>query len=170
MLAMPYKGEQASMYILLPPFATKNGIDKVLSKLNANTLYDIVAPDALMLRTVKVSLPKFTVDRTLELGPILEGIGVGDLLRPTSDLSGLTGNTKDRITLGGAVHKARIEVDEEGTKAAAATAIFTFRSSRPAEPAHFNCNHPFIYFIYDSKKKAILFAGVYRRPLKEPTS
>lgn len=100
----------------------------------------------------------------MELAPVLEGAGIGDLLRPTSDLSALTGDRRDRVTLGGAIHKARIEVNEEGTTAAAATAIFTFRSSRPTEPTKFICNHPFVYFIYDNKKKAILFAGIFRTP------
>lgn len=163
-LQLPYEGDSASMFILLPPFASKNGLEKVLSRLNAKTLHDIVAEGALVSRKVEVSLPKFSVERTIELGPVLEGIGVGDLLRPTSDLSSLTGNIRDRVTLGGAIHKARIEVDEEGTTAAAATAIFTFRSGRPADTAQFICNHPFVYIIYDRQKQAILFAGIYRRP------
>ncbi|KAJ8983135.1 hypothetical protein NQ317_014710 [Molorchus minor] len=69
-----------------------------------------------------------------------------------------------KVTLGAAQHKAKIEVNEEGTKAASATALFSFRSSRPVEPAQFICNHPFIYFIYDKIQRAVLFAGVFRRP------
>lgn len=157
------------MFILLPPFSTTNGLEIVLSRLNSTTLAEIVKDGGLISRTVEVSIPKFVVERTVELTPVLEGIGVGDLLRQTSDLSALTGNKRDRVTLGGAIHKARIEVDEEGTKAAAATAIFTFRSGRPTEPAQFNCNHPFVYFIYDREKRAILFAGIFRRPQTSAT-
>lgn len=153
------------MYILLPPSTSKDGVDKILANLNSQTLAEIVSENHLLTsRTVEVSLPKFTVERTIELGPVLEGLGVGDLLQPSSDLSTLTGNPQDRVTLGGAIHKARIQVDEEGTQAAAATSIFTFRSGRPAETVEFNCNHPFVYLIYDKQKKAILFAGIYRRP------
>lgn len=51
-----------------------------------------------------------------------------------------------------------------GSVAAAATALFSFRSSRPLEPAQFVCNHPFVYLLYDRKLKSILFMGLYRGP------
>lgn len=88
-------------------------------------------------------------------------MGVGDLFTGTSNFSMLS---DEKVTLGRAIHKARIEVSEEGTKAAAATVLFSFRSSRPAEPAQFRCNHPFIYLIYDKIANAVLFTGVFRRP------
>jgi serine protease inhibitor len=93
---------------------------------------------------------------------VLEKMGVGDLFQETSDFSTLSETLKG--PLGSALHKARIEVNEEGTKAAAATVLFSFRSSRPAEPAQFHCNHPFIYVLYDKVEKAVLFTGVFRRP------
>ncbi|KAH1001657.1 hypothetical protein HUJ04_005645 [Dendroctonus ponderosae] len=89
-------------------------------------------------------------------------MGVGDLFQSAGNLSELL--EEGEAQLGGALHKARIEVNEEGTKAAAATVLFSFRSSRPAEPAQFNCNHPFIYFVYDKVRAAMLFGGVFRRP------
>lgn len=88
-------------------------------------------------------------------------MGVGNLFQPTSDLSVLS---DQKVSLTDALHKAKIEVNEEGTKAAAATVLFSFRSSRPLEPAQFICNHPFIYIIYEKVQKAVLFAGIFRRP------
>lgn len=85
---------------------------------------------------------------------------MGDLFQESADLSVLSSN----VSLGAALHKAKIEVTEEGTKAAAATVLFSFRSSRPAEPAQFICNHPFIYLIYDKTEQSVLFTGVFRRP------
>lgn len=92
----------------------------------------------------------------------MEKLGVGNLFTDRADFTTLT--EKGNVSLGSALHKARIEVTEVGTKAAAATVLFTFRSSRPIEPAQFNCNHPFVYLIYDKVEKAILFTGVFRRP------
>lgn len=92
----------------------------------------------------------------------MEKLGVGNLFTNDADFSTLT--SEGKISLGSALHKAKIEVNEVGTKAAAATVLFTFRSSRPIEPAQFNCNHPFVYLIYDKLEKAILFTGVFRRP------
>nr|CAI5854376.1 unnamed protein product [Callosobruchus analis] len=88
-------------------------------------------------------------------------MGVGDLFQKTSDFSYLS---QQHVSVDNSLHKARIEVNEEGTEAAAATVLFTFRSSRPSEPAQFICNHPFIYLIYDKVQSAVLFAGVFRKP------
>jgi serpin B len=93
---------------------------------------------------------------------ILERLGVGDLFQSTSNLSGFT--EQSGLYFDEAVHKAKISVDEQGTVAAAATAIFSFRSSRPLTPARFIANHPFVYLLFDKKLQTIQFMGVYRSP------
>lgn len=92
---------------------------------------------------------------------MLEDLGVGDLFESTRDLSSLSSKP---TKLDRAVHKSRIEVTEEGTEAASSTVLFSFRSSRPIEPAQFNCNHPFIYIIHNKAEGATLFMGVFRSP------
>lgn len=89
-------------------------------------------------------------------------MGVGDLFKNSSDLSVVTG-TND-LGVSDALHKAKIEVSEEGTRAAASTVLFSFRSSRPLDPAQFKCNHPFIYVIFDKMEQSVLFTGIFRRP------
>lgn len=89
-------------------------------------------------------------------------MGLGPILDSDADFSGFSDTAK--ISFNDAIHKAKIEVDENGSKAAAATVIFSFRSSRPIEPVVFHANHPFLYMIYDHKTRAILFAGIYRGP------
>lgn len=93
---------------------------------------------------------------------VLSKLGLGELFDGSGDLSGFF--DEGNVQLDEAVHKAKIEINEEGSTAAAATALFSFRSSRPVEPAQFLCNHPFIFLIYDHKSKGILFTGVYRGP------
>ena len=61
-------------------------------------------------------------------------------------------------------HKAVVELSEEGSEAAAATALFAFYSSHPLEREGFICNHPFIFMIYDNMVDSILFMGAYRNP------
>lgn len=159
-LELPYKGNEVSMFIILPPSTKPNGIEAVTKQLSVESLQEIVQDD--MPRAVEVSIPKFTIEQTLELTPILERLGVGDLFQSTSDLSGFTGETG--LHLDEAVHKAKIAVDEQGTVAAAATAMFSFRSSRPLIPARFIANHPFVYFLFDKASQTIQFMGVYRSP------
>ncbi|XP_045508326.1 serine protease inhibitor 88Ea-like [Colias croceus] len=162
-LELPYKGNDISMYILLPPYSMKEGVSNIINNLTPERLAAVVE-EGYMGREVVVEIPKFTIERSLELKPILETLGVGDLFNATSDFSTLT---DDRgIVFDDAVHKAKIQVDEEGTVAAAATAIFGFRSSRPAEPSVFIANFPFVYVIYERPTNSILFMGVYRDPKK----
>lgn len=160
-LELPYKGEDAevSMIIFLPPFIP-NGLEHLLSRLTPETLQQALNEG--MAREIEIKLPKFSFEKSVEFRPVLEKIGAGNIFEPNADLSGYSETTK--LFLDDAVHKAKIEVDEEGSTAAAATVLFSFRSSRPLEPAQFFCDHPFLFMIYDSKSQAVLFAGIYRGP------
>ncbi|KYN14444.1 Antithrombin-III, partial [Trachymyrmex cornetzi] len=181
-LELPYKGDEISMFVLLPPFSTtrsaqnpsnepQDGIHQLVQRLatekGSQELRELL-DDGLPPREVEVSLPRFELERELPISQLLHALGAGELLTPgAADLRGFLADGEQSLHLGDAVHRARIEVTEEGTTAAAATAIFTFRSSRPTEPAIFNANHPFVYLIYNKADHIILFIGVFRSP--QPT-
>ncbi|KAG6453699.1 serine protease inhibitor 88Ea-like [Manduca sexta] len=162
-LELPYKGNDISMFILLPPYSMKEGVTNIIANLNTERLAAVME-ESYMSREVIVEIPKFTIERTLSLRPILDRLGVGDLFNVSADFSTLTEDSGIRFD--DAVHKAKIQIDEEGTVAAAATALFGFRSSRPAEPTRFIANFPFVYLIYERPTNSILFFGVYRDPKK----
>ncbi|XP_029166492.1 serine protease inhibitor 88Ea-like [Nylanderia fulva] len=180
-LELPYKGDEVSMFVLLPPFSTartllqdssssepQDGIRQLVERLatakGGRELRQLL-DDGMPAREVEVSLPRFEVERELQLNQLLHALGAGELLTPgAADLRGFVAEGEGSLHLGDAVHRARVEVTEEGTTAAAATAIFTFRSSRPTEPAIFNANHPFVYLIYDKRDQTVLFTGVFRSP------
>ncbi|VVC94147.1 unnamed protein product [Leptidea sinapis] len=162
-LELPYKGNDISMYILLPPYSMKEGVSNIIRNLTPERLAAVVE-EGYMGRDVVVEIPKFTIERTLSMRPILEALGVGDLFNSSADFSTLS--DKQSVFFDDAIHKAKIQIDEEGTVAAAATAIFGFRSSRPAEPSTFIANFPFVYVIYEKPSNSILFMGVYRDPKK----
>lgn len=178
-LQLPYKGDEISMYILLPPFAEARSaddqntnapdsirqlIERVTGKTQGATELRDILKNGMPPREVEISLPKFSMDKELPVGQLLQALGAGDLLSSTADLRGLLADGEPSLHLGDAVHRAVVEVTEEGTTATAATALFSFRSSRPAEPAIFKANHPFLYFIWEKSSSSILFAGVYRTP------
>ncbi|BES97286.1 Serine protease inhibitor [Nesidiocoris tenuis] len=165
-LEMPYKGDDVSLFIILTPFPTAR-VSHMLKRLTVENFQEIVSLDAMIPRPVEVAIPKFTIEQEVELTPVLESMGIGDLFKPTGDLSSLTG--KPGVSLDAAIHKAKITLDEQGTTAAAATAIFNFRSSRPLDPAKFLCNHPFVYFIFDKVSQTVLFAGVFKKPPTQPS-
>lgn len=160
-LEIPYLGEEngISMMIFLPPFVP-NGLENVLNRLTPEALEQ--ALDEGLSREVELQLPRFSFEKTYQMVPVLSDMGIKNLFQSTANLTGFSDTAN--LHLDDAVHKAKIEVNEEGSTAAAATVLFSFRSSRPLEPAQFFCDHPFLFFIYDQKSRAVLFAGVYRGP------
>lgn len=160
-LELPYLGDgtEISYFAFLPPFAMPNGLENLLSKLNLKTFE--AAINDVSAREVDVKMPKFAFEKSLKLVPLLEQMGVGDVFQSSANFSAFSDDT---ILFDDATHKAKIEVNEEGSTAAAATVLFSFRSARPVDPAQFHCNHPFLFIIYDHRAKAILFTGIYRGP------
>ncbi|XP_011700301.1 PREDICTED: serpin B3-like isoform X2 [Wasmannia auropunctata] len=180
-LELPYKGNEVSMFVLLPPGVFSAGrsaqnpsnepqdgirqlVERLATEKGSRDLRELL-DDGLLQHEVVVSLPRFELERELPIGQLLHALGAGELMTPgVADLRGFVADGEQSLHLGDAVHRARIEVTEEGTTAAAATALFTFRSSRPTEPAVFNANHPFVYLIYNKADHTILFTGVFRTP------
>lgn len=89
---------------------------------------------------------------------------MGDLFQAQSDFSVLTGQRD--LSLGEGVHKAKIEVSEEGVRAAAATSLFTWRmmGDEKDQPIVFACDRPFVFTLYNKRMHTILFLGIFRRP------
>lgn len=158
---MGEEGNGISMVVLLPLFVP-NAVEDLLKRLTPELLAQALEEG--FEREVELEFPRISFEKTYELVPVLQKLQLGSLFDGTGDLSGFF--DEGNVQLDDAVHKAKIEINEEGSTAAAATALFSFRSSRPVEPAQFRCNHPFIFLIYDHKSKGILFTGVYKGPNK----
>jgi len=163
-LELPYTGEAVSMYVLLPPFISgENGFNSMVERINGSLLH--AAFENMWRAQVEVVIPKFKMEQKLEneLISSLSRMGINELfdqgranLTTFSDAGGLS--------LGTSVHMAALELSEEGTEAAAATALISFRIARPFAPEKFECNHPFLFVIYDNAAKNILFMGAYKNP------
>ncbi|EAT39866.1 AAEL008364-PA [Aedes aegypti] len=164
-LEMPYKGQdestRISMFVFLPP-AVPNSLEQLLARLTSDTgiLSEIVNEG--IPRMVDVKFPKFNIEKTVELKPVLERLGLGKMFENGADFTAFS--EKEQIGFDEILQKSKIEVNEKGSTAASSTVLFSFRSSRPVEPAMFHCNHPFVFLIYDYGTQAVLFNGVYRQP------
>ncbi|XP_063917704.1 alaserpin-like [Zophobas morio] len=151
LLELPFKGEGASMTIVLPN--EKHG----LASLESNIKW-VFTPHNLTLETVSVALPKFKIESQLDLKAVLQNLGVAKVFdEEQADLSGIAGEKGDLI-ISAVVQKTFVEVDEKGVEAAAATYIpVIVPDMGVVDPKTFIADHPFIFYI--KVKGVILFAG-----------
>uniref|UniRef100_A0A673LM92 Serpin B6 n=1 Tax=Sinocyclocheilus rhinocerous TaxID=307959 RepID=A0A673LM92_9TELE len=119
-------------------------------------------PSMMRQQEVEVSLPRFKMEETYDMKSLLISMGMEDVFDGQKvNLSGMSPNNDLVVTK--VIHKAFVEVNEEGTEAAAATGIFMEGSSRWIPPV-FNADHPFLFFIRHNPTKSILFYGRFCSP------
>ena len=157
-LELPYQGKKVSMLIILAK--DQDDIAVVEQTLSTENLQSW--KEGLRNVTVNVSIPKFKVQADYSLGKVLSEMGMPTAFSPNSaDLSGIT--TEEKLYIQAALHKAFVEVNEEGTEAAAATAVVVGTESVHVYPT-FRADHPFIFIIHDSDTGNILFLGRVANP------
>jgi serpin B len=163
-LMLPYKGNELSMIVLLPNDV--DGLDTLEKTLNAENLRDWTGKFQYVKKVI-LTLPRFTMTRAFELNDALGALGMKQAFeREKADFPGMTGTRG--LWIGSAVHKAFIDVNEEGTEAAAATGI-SMRSMvamREPPPTVFRVDHPFVFVICENKSGSILFMGRVTDPSK----
>jgi len=153
-LSMPYKGKELSMVVLLP--SDPNSLPELEKSFSMRRLNSLTAK--LRSSEVRVFLPKFKLTCMFSLKDHLMALGMKDAFTDASNFSGMNGKRDLYITA--VVHKAFVDVNEEGTEAAAATAVVVgLRSARPRPTPVFRADHPFIFMIRHDKTGAILFMG-----------
>jgi serpin B len=171
-LELPYRGYRQSMVVILPKAA--DGLAKVENDLTAGRLEGWLAK--LKGYEVTTTLPKFTTTHEFGLGQELKPMGMplaftdGPEGQPRADFSGISGQAlrfDHCLHISQVVHQARVEVTEEGTKAAAATAVVMAHPESlrlPPPRATFTADHPFLFLIRDRDMGSILFFGRLTKP------
>jgi serpin B len=157
-LGLPYVNNDLSMIILLPK--KLDGVKELEKELTAENLTGWTAN--MRKRQVQVFLPRFKVTSEFELAGVLAAMGMPDAFSNKADFSGMTGNRD--LFISAVVHKAYVEVNEEGTEAAAATGIVMKLTSIETPPPVFRADHPFIFLIRDNQTDSILFMGRIMNP------
>ena len=170
-VAIPYKGGNASMYVFLPPQGGTSALEAQMTGPNINSW--LAANSAAMTGTsmtnVILSPPKFTFSTGYDLTFPLEQLGMPLAFGAggQADFSKIDGNTD--LLISKVVHKAYVDVGETGTTAAAATGVVITcpMCTAVSMPMYvpFIVNHPFIFMIVDNKSNAILFMGRVDDPL-----
>ncbi len=155
-LDLPYGNGDLSTVVLLPDEI--DGLDALEQKLSHERLTRWMG--GLQKRKVRVFLPRFTLTSDFSLSTVLEAMGMPLAFdERQADFTGIS--TQEPLFISAVLHKAFVDVNEEGTEAAAATgALIAARAMMiPAEPPLFRADHPFLFLIVDNRTKSILFLG-----------
>ncbi|XP_053965605.1 serine protease inhibitor 42Dd-like isoform X4 [Anastrepha ludens] len=159
-LEMPYKDSDLSMLVILP--SSRTGLATLHEKLKSFDLSEIT--QRLTPTKVMVKFPKFKAEFEIELKEALENLGMKRMFSRDAEFGKML-DSDERLQVSKVIHKAFIEVNEEGTEAAAATAMTVMYCSFVAhQPPRFSADHPFIYLIRSGTHGQPLFVGEFVKP------
>uniref|UniRef100_A0A914DCN0 Serpin domain-containing protein n=1 Tax=Acrobeloides nanus TaxID=290746 RepID=A0A914DCN0_9BILA len=160
-LGLPYLNYEGVLYIILPK--ERFGLKKVLDEFSDGSLSKYIDKSMLnhdWITEVDVEIPRFKVETSLSLAETLKKLGITDAFTSgKADFSGISGNRE--LFIGEVLHKTYISMDEQGTEAAAATAVELLAGAGFSEDirhVNFHADHPFLYAIV-SKEGDTLFTG-----------
>ena len=161
-LRMPYAhadGTELSMLVLLPKEDNLTAAEEALDPEKLDELRD-----SLTDRRVRVVFPKFTLETEYSLSPVLAAMGMPTAFSGDADFAGMDGT--DRLFISEVFHKAFVDVNEEGTEAAAATGVVMNIKSAPGGDTTpvFRADHPFVFLIVEEDSGTVLFAGRVANP------
>ena len=156
-ISLPYGLSGLAMVLLVPAAGQFEAFE---SSLNADRVDAIVK--GLGRWSVTLSMPKFDFESSFDLAETLGTMGMPDAFTDRADFSGMNG--RPELYIQAVVHKAFISVDEEGTEAAAATAVVGGVTSMP-EHVDLTIDRPFIFLIRDTDTGAIMFLGRVLNPM-----
>lgn len=165
LLELPYGDGSLAMFVLLPTEVDGlAGLETKLTSENLQRWLDGMKHEA----EVKVYLPRFKTTAQFELSNTLRAMGMETPFDPdAADFAGMT--TGEDLVISAVIHKAFVDVNEEGTEAAAATGVAVAtaaEAAEPKEPPVFRADHPFVFLIRDNRTQAILFLGRITNPLE----
>ncbi|XP_052084669.1 leukocyte elastase inhibitor A-like [Mytilus californianus] len=163
-LQLPYKGNKISMIFVLPN--SGDGLSELENKLSVDNFKTLVS--GLKTQKTIIRIPKFTMTSEYDLKPICTALGFTEIFdEKIADFSEIFLANETRVRVTDARHKAYIEVNEEGSEAAAATTITigvtSIQDPKP-QPFEFVADHPFLFVIQDDETGIPLFIGRYARP------
>ncbi len=157
-LELLYEGRELSFVALLPK--EKNGLARLEDSLTAAKLNGWLAN--MKSQEVAVELPKFKITSRFDLADVLSTMGMPLAFRGGADFSGMT--MEQKLFISKVIHQAFVDVNEEGTEAAAATAVVMMRASAPQKRVSFRADHPFLFLLRDNRTGSILFVGRMTNP------
>ncbi|XP_073728709.1 leukocyte elastase inhibitor-like [Misgurnus anguillicaudatus] len=164
-LELPYVGKSLSMLIILPDEIEDDttGLQKLEKTLTYEKLMEWTKPDNMCLLEVEISFPKFKLEETYDMKNLLVKLGMVDAFDiQKANFSAMS--PKNDLVVSEVIHKSFVEVNEEGTEAAAATGVVVMTKLCSRFAKIFNADHPFLFFIRHNPTNTILFYGRFCSP------
>ena len=148
-----------SMIVLLP--RQRDGLTQLENSLNRQNLETWLSQ--INWQKVKVALPKFKVNTGFDLAKTLAAMGMPDAFNSKADFSGIDGSRA--LYLKSVIHQAFVDVNEEGTEAAASTGVVVTTRGIQLSTPWFLADHPFLFLISHKASGSILFLGRLVQPV-----
>jgi serpin B len=157
-ISLPYMSPDFAMTIIVPELTAFNDFETSINPEFLNTLWE-----RMTYEQVELEMPKFDFESTVNAKEALKNLGMEEaFVAGMADFSGIT--EEEELLITDVLHKATITVDEEGTEAAAATAVIVGLTSLPPEPISLKIDRPFMFFIQHQPTGSILFMGRVTQP------
>ncbi len=157
-VSLPYMSPDFAMTIVMPELATFSNFESSLTPEVMSSLLESMSSEQ-----VELQMPKFDFETTINAKEALKNLGMEEaFIAELADFSGIT--EEEALLITDVLHKATITVDEEGTEAAAATAVIVGLESMPPEPISLKIDRPFLFFIQHQPTGSILFMGRVTQP------
>ena len=153
-----YKNNEVSMVVILPK--KKDALPEVEKKLSARSLTEALA--LVNAASLQVALPRFKMTETSSLSGELAKLGMDEAFNPEkADFTGMGkgDGPEGPLYISEVLHKAFVDVNEQGTEAAAATGVVAVLCSEPGAPIPFRADHPFLFLLRHNATGSILFMG-----------
>ncbi|MCO8256082.1 serpin family protein [Haladaptatus sp. AB618] len=156
LIELPYVGGEVGMVVVLPKEDTFEEFTDSLDADGLTTMVDELEPEH-----GSISLPKFGVESSFELGTTLASLGMERAFSSNADFGGMANleKTGEDLRIGDVFHESYIDVGEKGTEAAAATAVKVVATGAPANPFEMTIDRPFLFLIRHKPTDTTLFLG-----------
>ena len=152
---LPYVGGDVSMMVILPPSDAFASFERSFDGETFGEFLDAMEP-----QEGRLELPRFQFETSVQLSTVLEAMGMQDAFDPEdADFSRMVEDEQTDLHIDQVYHDAFVQVDEEGTEAAAATGVVMRTVSAPLDPFSFVADRPFLFVIYDRVTGTIMFLG-----------
>ncbi|CAF3661791.1 unnamed protein product [Rotaria sp. Silwood1] len=172
---VPYKSENKDVEFVFTVILPNRGVQLDVVEQNLASQPDLMqklfSREKTRTEELNLYLPKFKMETTFELSDVLQRLGMKDAFNGhKANFSGIvsTKNNQNRLYISKIIHKAFIDVNEQGSEAAAATAVvisvFTTSVHEQPHPIEFKADRPFLFFIRESRQNIVLFSGRFISP------